>query len=116
MRRFKIFSGQTLIGWSDLEAGDPPMGVAFGQFIPTATYAEVQNSIIASNESDQCCLSLSAKTAEDVHLEATGGIHITDLSTELGSESIEISVLGIEFAVYEILFSEHVSAYKKQFL
>jgi hypothetical protein len=88
MRRFKILSGQTLIGWSDLEAGDPPMGVAFGQLIPTATYAKIQDSIIASNESDQESLSLSAKTAEDVHLEATGGIHITDLSFEFGAEAI----------------------------
>ncbi|MDM8350880.1 hypothetical protein P8H27_18555 [Pseudomonas sp. sp1636] len=115
MRRFKILSGQTLIGWSDLEAGDPPMGVAFGQFIPITSYDKIQASIIASNELDQYHLSLSAKTAENLNLEATGGIHITDLSTEFGGEAIEVSVLGIESSVYEKLFPEHVLAYKNQF-
>ncbi len=115
MRRFKIFSGQTLIGWSNLEAGDPPMGVAFGQLLPTAEYAEIRSSIIAKNESAQDTLSLSARTAENTNLEALGGIHITDFSAELGEESIEVTVLGIESSMYEKLFPEHVLAYKRQF-
>ena len=116
MRRFKIFSGSILIGWSNLEAGDPPMGVAFGQFFPTTEYTEIQGSIIASNESSQIHLSLSASTAENTPLEATGGISIADLSAEFGDEAIEVSVLGIESSAYEILFPEHVLAYKRQFL
>ena len=116
MRRFKIFSGSTLIGWSDLEAGDPPMGVAFGQLFPTNAYAEIQDLIITSNEGSQIHLTLSASTAENTPIEAAGGIFIADLSPEFGDEGIEISVLGIESSVYEKLFPEHVLAYKRQFM
>ncbi|MDP4570268.1 hypothetical protein Q8O96_14535 [Pseudomonas sp. LPH60] len=31
--RFKIYQGTTLLGGSALESNDPPMGVAWGQFI-----------------------------------------------------------------------------------
>lgn len=111
MRRFKVFSGPTLIGWSDLEAGDPPMGVVFGQLPPTDAYADFQGSSIESQRHK----SLSITTAENTPVEASGGIHIEDLSSELGKQAIEIIAFGIESTTYESLFPEHVSAYKRQF-
>ncbi|MFK4135294.1 hypothetical protein ACI2KR_23890 [Pseudomonas luteola] len=111
MRRFKVFCGSTLIGWSDLEAGDPSMGVAFGQFIPTSAYADFQGLPIES----QSHTSLSITTAENTPIEASGGIHIEDLLSQLGEQAIEITALGIESTAYESLFPEHVLAYKRQF-
>src|SRR5262245_2037090 len=35
---FDIFHGDVLIGRSELESGDPPMGVAFGQFVPADAF------------------------------------------------------------------------------
>jgi hypothetical protein len=34
-----------LIGRSELESGDPPMGVAFGQFEPTDTFAPLRTAM-----------------------------------------------------------------------
>jgi len=39
---FGIFQGDMLIGRSALERGDPPMGVAFGQFEPTDAFAPLR--------------------------------------------------------------------------
>lgn len=111
MRRFKVFRGTTLIGWSDLEAGDPPMGVAFGQLLPTNAYSDFQGSSIDS----QSHKSLSITTAENSPVEASGGIYIEDLSSELGEKAIEITALGIESSAYASLFPEHELAYKRQF-
>ena len=36
--RFEVLSGDTRIGWSELEFGDPPMGVAHGRFYPSDFY------------------------------------------------------------------------------
>ena len=41
MPRFEVWHHAQLIGWSELESGDPPMGVAFGLFIPAPAYAGV---------------------------------------------------------------------------
>ncbi|WP_407293999.1 hypothetical protein [Stutzerimonas zhaodongensis] len=111
MGRFKIFCGSTLIGWSDLEAGDPSMGVAFGLFLPTSAYADFQGSPIEN----QNHTSLSITTAENTPIEASGGIHIEDLSSQLDEQAIEITALGMESAAYKSLFPEHVLAYKRQF-
>ena len=56
MARFSIYSGMMLVGYSSLESGDPPMGVAFGQFEPTAGYLAIQNEC-RTNHADQSGLS-----------------------------------------------------------
>ena len=42
---FGIFHGDVLIGRSGLESGDPPMGVAFGQFEPTDAFAPLRKTM-----------------------------------------------------------------------
>jgi hypothetical protein len=42
MREFRVYSGATLVGTSNLEHGNAPMGVAFGRFFPAAAYASIQ--------------------------------------------------------------------------
>jgi hypothetical protein len=42
---FDIFHGDVLIGRSELESGDPPTGVAFGQFEPTPAFAPLRNAM-----------------------------------------------------------------------
>jgi hypothetical protein len=42
LRRYnlsQVLAGDTVIGWSELECGDPPMGVAFGVLHPNTEYA-----------------------------------------------------------------------------
>lgn len=40
--RFEVKVGNETIGYTELEAGDPPMGVAGGRFLPTAAYDSIQ--------------------------------------------------------------------------
>lgn len=47
MPRFEAFSNGQHIGWSDLELGDPPMGVAFGVFVPAPGYSIIQEQVRA---------------------------------------------------------------------
>ena len=115
MPRFNILSGSTLIGYSELEFGDPPMGVAFGKFLPSPAYATIQEAVIASNEGSQGHLCLSAQKVEGEVLLPETGVRILDFSAELDPDEIEVSVVGIGYPLYGELFPEHVAAYYAQF-
>lgn len=86
------------------------MGVVFGRFMPTSEY---NRSVVANSDQNQVVLSV--RTSSGMVLEASGGVHITDHSAELGPEGIEVSVLGIPHPTYETLFPRHVAAYERQF-
>ena len=113
--RFNIYSGESLIGWSELELGDPPMGVAFGNFIPAPGYDTIRSTIVNPRGQGEDVLWLSARLADGTLLEAVGGVHIQDHSDEIGEDGREVAVLGIGYPLYEILFPEHVAAYHRQF-
>lgn len=112
---FEVLSGSTLIGHSELEAGDPPMGVAFGRFIPLPAYDSIKSIVIATSEGEQSHLYLSVRLANGSALPAQGGVQLTDLSAELGPEGLQVSVLGVGYPLYQELFPGHVAAYESQF-
>lgn len=113
MARFSIYSELILVGYSSLESGDPPMGVAFGQFEPTTGYPAIQNEC-RTNHFDQSGLALSVKTEAGLVIPSMG-IAILDYAEELLPDCIEISILGIPTAFYEELFPDHVIKYTHQF-
>ncbi|WP_177330325.1 hypothetical protein [Pseudomonas sp. PH1b] len=109
--RFKVYQGSTLLGWSALESADPPMGVAFGQFIPAAAYAALQERVRALTAAAQVELQLQVH-----HLDQpvpAMGVSIQDYSAECGADAIEITVLGIGYPLYEQLFPHAVAAYQQ---
>ncbi|QZI69985.1 hypothetical protein K5F93_27140 [Pseudomonas protegens] len=110
--RFKIYQGTTLLGGSALESNDPPMGVAWGQFIAAPAYAALQEQVRAlTGGADQSSLQLQV-----YHLDQpvpAMGVSLQDYSAECGAEAIEISVLGIGYPLYEQLFPHAVAAYLK---
>jgi hypothetical protein len=112
--RFDIYSKELLIGWSELELGDAPMGVAFGRFIPTPNYDDIRPLVIASGGMTQEGLHLSARLPNDTPLKCVA-VCITDYSADLGASGLEVSVLGISDPPYDQLFPHHVSAYERQF-
>lgn len=114
MSRFEIYADGSHIGWSDFEYGDPPMGVAFGRFIPTASYGAIQEKVIAETASGQTSFRFQVKSPTRIWIEAVG-VSISDYSKEVGAEGIEVSVLGISNPPYELLFAEHIDAYKRSF-
>jgi hypothetical protein len=97
MRRgtFSIHSKGRLVGFSELEHGDPPMGVAFGLFVPADGYALIRDEC-TRNHSDQTALELSVKTSTGVAI-ACVGVAILDGSAEAGEDFPEVEVLGIPY-------------------
>jgi hypothetical protein len=47
---FLVKIGNEVIGSSELESGDPPMGVASGRLVPTPAYASIQRYRIEHRE------------------------------------------------------------------
>jgi hypothetical protein len=105
--RFEVHFGDVLIGWSELEFGDPPRGIAYGRFFPAASYV---SSVHAGPD---VVLHMRPEGGEEFSQRATG-VHIEDLSADFGPEAIEVSIVGLEFDAYEHLFAHHVKAYKMQ--
>ena len=116
MPRFEVLAGRTLVGHSELESGDPPMGVAGGKLLPSPEYAKIQPSVIAARESTQEHLGLLVRLVGGQEPPAQGGVHIIDYSVEPGVEAgLEVEVPGIGYPLYEELFPGHVEDYKAQF-
>lgn len=113
MMKFSIYSKGTLVGYSNLEHGDPPMGVAHGAFVPEDGYALIRGEC-AANHADQSALELSARTTTGAVIECVG-VGILDYSAEAGESFAEVNVLGIPYPLYGELFPSHVKAYEDQF-
>jgi len=113
--RFEVKLGNEIIGFSELEGGDAPMGVAGGRLLPTPAYTSIQRYCI---EHRDCWVSLPGLTVSEVGcapIECSGGVQITDFSPELGEAGIEVHIQGVPYPCYAELFPHHVETYKKQF-
>ena len=116
MQRFEVLANSVLIGHTEFERGDPPMGVAFGAFLPIAAYARVQEAIVQREGKAREGIDLVARVAATGEvIECQAGVHITDHSAELGPEGLEVTVLGVGYPLYAELFPQHVDAYENQF-
>jgi hypothetical protein len=111
MSKFLVYSGDVLVGVSELERGDPPMGVAFGALIPNAAYNRIRAECVA-NHADQKALNLSVTTAAGVLIPCVG---VAVLDADLEGEPPEVNVLGVPYPLYGELFAAHVAAYEAQF-
>jgi hypothetical protein len=111
MPRFEVFANTTAIGYSELEYGDPPMGVALGRFFPLPGYEAIQPRVVAARAGLQTHLALTVRTADGHSIPAQGGVQINDCSAELGPEGIEVAVLGIGYPLYEELFPGRYAQY-----
>jgi hypothetical protein len=113
MSQFAIYAQEVLVGHSLLEHGDPPMGVAFGVFIPNAAYTTIQREC-QTNHADQSSLHLRVQTESGTQIPCVG-VGILDYSTELDPPYVEVNVLGISYPLYGELFPHHVARYDQQF-
>jgi hypothetical protein len=105
--RFEVLSGNTVIGWSEFELGDPPMGVAYGRFYPSELYDSSQHV------GPDAGLRVRPEGHQQV-LEPSEGVCIEDRSADFGSEGIEVSILGLGSEVYSRVFPHHVKTYVDQ--
>jgi hypothetical protein len=94
---FEVYSHSELIGWSELEHRDPPMGVAFGRFLPTPAYSKVQSQIRASVDSPD---RLSAQAPLKIAVRTPGGASLEQIATIMDVSDrypgeIELELLGV---------------------
>ena len=112
--RFEVKLRNEIIGFTELEAGDAPMGVAGGRFVPTPAYAQIQSHCIKHRDSWVPIPELTiGLTGYALPIECSGPITIVDYSGDLGE--IEISIHGVPYPLYGELFPQHVESYRKAF-
>jgi hypothetical protein len=118
---FDIFHGDVLIGRSELESGDPPMGVAFGRFEPADAFAPLRNAMKPAHDStgkelrDMRYLGgVCARTADGIAL-VCSHVDVCEYGEPDNPLALEVVCLGIEQPPYEELFPHHVRAYAHRF-
>src|SRR5437899_830307 len=104
--RFTVKLGNQVIGSSVIESGDPSMGCAYGKFVPTSAYGAIQKHCIQHREKWVPVPGLTVEESTGIQLECNGGFQIVDYSPELGSEAIELHLLGITTPPYQELFPD----------
>jgi hypothetical protein len=118
---FGIFHGAVLIGRSRLESGDPPMGVAFGQFEPTDAFTPLRNAMKPARDGTgkelrdtRYLVGICARTADGIAL-VCSHVEVCEYGEADNPLTWEVICLGIEPSLYKELFSHHVKAYESQF-
>lgn len=108
---FKIFISDCLIGHSKLEAGDPPMGVALGKFIPTEEFLLYDTHAIKIDDETRHWYNLRAITPSGVELKCDA-ISLAEYDISLTTSEpdfyFEVSCLGVISPPYEELFPHHI--------
>ena len=112
--RFQIFSRDLLIGSSDMEVLDPPMGIASGLFLPAEGYQSVQSVFLIYSEAlfsaadhdpeitryyrerDALSLTVRLDNGEAVPVQC---VHIEDFSVEL--EEIGVTIALFDSPTFE---------------
>ena len=112
MHRFDVLADGEVIGFTQLEFGDPPMGVAFGGFVPNERYATFRD---ATPLLETGVRAVSLRAPDGTIIPSQAGTYVRDMSAEVGEEGLEVEALGIPYPLYEILFPEHVKAYERKF-
>jgi hypothetical protein len=113
--RFEVKLGNAVVGFSELEGGDAPMGIALGRLFPTPAYSSIQPYCINHRERWAAIPELTVGLVGGAPIQCSGGIQIIDFSPELGEAGIQIHLNGVTNPPYSELFPHHVEAYKKQF-
>jgi len=123
--KFRIMLNGEKIGESDLENGDPPMGVVFGKAILTVPgsptsfileYCKKQGIEITANDPSIPYFSTRdiplLKILNDKNMEITGvgGTYFDGNDSEL-----QVSILGIESDVYDKEFPGYYKRYEAGF-
>jgi len=95
--RFEVKLGNEIIGFSELEGGDAPMGVAGGRLLPTPAYTSIQPYCIEHRDRWVPIPRLMISVVDGAPIECSGGIQIIDFSPELGDAGLEIHLSGVPY-------------------
>lgn len=101
---FEIRKKGKIVGVSELEFGDPPMGFVHGIFKPTQFYSP--------NFVKTGCQLFMSGTDDEI---ANDSIVIEDFSGEVDEILLEVTILVSTAEDYERFFKHHLDSYEKQF-
>lgn len=124
-KAYKIYLNGTLIGTTELEKSDAPMGVVMGElkfvdlrynynFFKEYCIAN-QIKLAADYPEDKM---ISTMTISELKVTNDKGIEIKGIGnqiTGMDNEEYEISIFGIPYPFYEEEFPNHVEEYKNMF-
>jgi len=123
--KYAVYLDGKIIGKTNLELGDPPMGVAFGNIrfsnIPSPyeffrDYCQKNNVSISTEDADLKMImtghipGLKVLNNTDIEIKGVGGAYIEGMEQEF-----TVNILGIEYPFYGEEFPEHCKAYENQF-
>ncbi|MEN4668606.1 hypothetical protein ABEG91_20380 [Pantoea agglomerans] len=101
---FEIRKGSNVIGLTELEFGDPPMGFVYGEFKPTTFY----------QRNDSMTELALFKRDGSLHIH-TKFITIVDSSGQIDEKLTEVTILIESAEEYERYFYHHLEKYNNNF-
>jgi hypothetical protein len=124
-KRYNIFLDDKIIGTTELEKADAPMGVVFGNvtfdnivsgYDFLKTYCSTNNIEIITDYPDEKLIVTTdipnLKVINPKGMEIKGqGININGMDSDV----FEITILGVTYPFFEEEFPHHVKAYNNQF-
>jgi len=112
---FAILSQGQIIGYSRLEHGDAPMGVAFGGFVPCANFEAFTHKVEPDWKGGAGIAiwsGLQAVSPGNTILECLN-VAISTSNTD-NVVQCEVEILGIHSSHYHEFFSHHLEAYERK--
>ena len=114
---FKVYINDVFIGYSSLESGDPPMGVAIGKFVPSENFTKFDDLAIRENADTRSWNNATVKTPDGETL-VSDGVSLAEYDISLTPSEpdfyLQLSCLGIRSPSYETLFPDHIAKYEAQ--
>ncbi|MDD9907215.1 MAG: hypothetical protein OXT06_26865 [Rhodospirillaceae bacterium] len=114
---FQIFHDGQHIGNSALETGDPPMGAAGGEFIPSNAFETFRANVEPepdNNDNIKRWAGLALATSEGEPIECIG---VALFEYDFGDHmELEVDAVGIGYPLYEELFPGRHAKYIASFV
>ncbi len=104
--KIDILCEEKIIGHSNLDPIDPPMGVATGRFVPTADYDPRRHAYMIDGDENKLEASAEISARSDDHgMLACAGVAIEDFNETLQERNV--TVLGLPYPEYETIFGAY---------
>lgn len=124
-KRYDIFLDDKIIGSTELEKADAPMGVVFGQINFSNIVVDydfikrycLENNIELANDYPEDKL-ISTHTIYNLKVINEDGVEIKGLGNQISGmdgDEFEITIEGVAYPFFEEEFPHHVKAYNDQF-
>ena len=112
---FEFRLNEQTIGYSRLEWGDPPMGIAYGEFVPKPNLSNFLSMLTRLDHETESLDGLEGITPDGVEIKCQLGITLLVYDLGEGESYYEVQCLGVYHPDYKELFPHHVKSYEESF-